>query len=122
MANPETLLERELPQPIEHAVTATPEQLDAANFQETGIHAIPAHPQSVTDDNGQIIAQTSDPTQHSQADQIIHQVKVAMDEPTAEHYAKGNINDSVTWSGVFVLRQIKIALSKGWQLVVGNPK
>jgi len=93
----------------------TPEQ--EKHLQEYGIQVRPQAMQNVTNAQGQVIAQSTDPANQAQT---MIQVAVPVDQPTAENWSKGSINDSQTWYGVKIIRTIKQALHNSWKLVIGK--
>lgn len=115
MTTPE-IEKQSMPEPIQQVQeNFSPEQ--EKHLQEHGIEVRPTAMQNVTDDQGQVIAQSTDPANQSQS---TPQVTIPVDQTTAQTWSKGSINDSQTWYGVKIIRTIKQALHNSWKLVIGK--
>lgn len=81
-----------------------------------GISSVPTQAQSLQDDTGQVIAQPvqeTAPPQPSAGSVIIP----ADDQKTLETWSKKDPSYAITWQGVLLLRKIKKAFAKGFQVI-----
>ena len=107
--------------PPEGAIQTTPEQLDNATFRETGITPTPVHPPTVIDPKTQeILAQSSAPAAEEVVVSSVPTLTIPIEQAQAESYSHGSIDDSKTWMGATVVRQVKKALHLGWKVIVGK--
>lgn len=115
MTNPE-IEKQAIPESIQQVQEGFSPETEK-HLQEFGVEVRPQNAATLTDDQGNVIAQST--AADDQAQNNI-QVSVPVDENTAESWSHGSINDSQTWLGVRIARTIKQALHNGWKLVVGQ--
>jgi hypothetical protein len=115
MTTPE-IEKQKVPESIQRVQESfSPEQ--EKRLQEYGVEVRPQNAGNLTDDQGNIIAQSTATDDQAQSN---IKVSVPVDDATAQTWSHGSINDSQTWLGVRIIRTIKQALHNGWKLVVGQ--
>lgn len=85
------------------------------SLQEVGVQVQPQSAGQITNDQGQVIVQSTDPDDQSQ--QII---SIPVGQETADKWARGNVGDSQTWLGKHLLRKIAMAVHSGFKVIVGK--
>ncbi|QQG47578.1 MAG: hypothetical protein HY044_00605 [Candidatus Woesebacteria bacterium] len=69
----------------------------------------------VTDNQGQPVIQ-------QQSNASVVTITLPHDSTQLTNASKGSVSDSSTWSAFFWLRMFKIAILKGWRVLVGGNK
>jgi len=108
------------PKPIPKEIVETIDRFDPEvekQLQEIGAQIQPQAPGQVQDDHGAVIAQ---PVPMPAGSAPLPTIQIPVDQTQATVMSQGTVTDSNTWLGVLILRKIKIALGKGWQIIIGQ--
>lgn len=117
MATPEStpenqpLTQGQVPKEVE--VRAEDMEIAPHVERATGVKPTPSQfTAQVQDDQGQQIIQTPS----------VQQVTITLpaNQTTIQHWSDGNINEAITWFGLYWLRRIKKAAVKGWKVIFSN--
>jgi hypothetical protein len=106
--------------PLPKEVAETLDRFDPEvekRLQELGAQVRPQAPQGVQDDQGATLAQ---PIPAPAGSSPLPTIQIPVDQTQASAMSGGDVTDSNTWLGILILRKIKIALAKGWQIIVGQ--
>ncbi len=118
MANPEIDQNQQLEQHVDNGLVESTPEVPAVSEQlheDTGVSAVPAQPTSLTDDQGQTIAQTVPPEPDPNA------MPIPVDPHVAQAWADTkNDEDAKTWLGVQVIRWVKQAIASGRNIIIGG--
>lgn len=117
MANPEILPQQVAPPEVQH-VAHTPE-IPPQIEQATGVQAVPANPQQLQAQDGQVLAQPTAPP--VQTMENLPPVNIpAQSYVQLEQMSKGDPDNTSTWFGVKWIRNIKQAVISGKRVIFGN--
>jgi hypothetical protein len=116
MANPEFEQAQLSEQNGDHRVESRPEDLAIPEHieQGTGVTSVPSQATSLTDDQGQMVAQSQPEPPNISA------IQIPADPQTAQSWSQGSSDDSSTWLGVFVIRKVKQAIALGRKIIIGK--
>jgi hypothetical protein len=116
MANPEIDQVSQPEQGDQQQVESRPEELSLPEHIEegTGIQATPTQLQSLTDDSGQVVAQSHP------GEPELEVISIETDPETAHTWSGGKFEDSKTWLGVRVIRRVKQAILSGRKIIIGG--
>lgn len=85
------------------------------SFQEVGAQVRPQSAGQITNDQGQVVVQSTDPD--DQAQQV---VSIPVGKETVGKWAHGDAGDAQTWLGKYLLRKIAIAVHSGFKVIIGK--
>jgi len=101
-------------EPKASTLEVDPEKRDAQTLSEFGVQRRPVSPKTITDDSGQVVAQSVG----DGSDGAIETVEVPYTEDQARAVSKGDVSDAKTWFGAMLLRKIKKAFVQGLSVIV----